>query len=106
MVRNYGEWDFSRPDDYLTPGFFNGKGVAAEGSTGGIYAPEGSAIYIRHYGSDNTGIWNYGTVIGEGNRWDPVLNINTSWDSAGGGAGDINPDGRQLPLHLQRRAPA
>jgi hypothetical protein len=93
VVKNYGEWDFSRADDYLTPGFQGGKGVAAQGNGGGIYAPEGSAIYIRHYGSDNTGVWNYGTVIGEGNSYDPVLDINTSWDLAGGGEGEVNPDG-------------
>ena len=85
VVKNYGVWDFSRPDDYLTPGFADGKaGFGYVGTTGGIYAPGGKAIKIRYTGDDtgDTGIWNYGTVIGQGSRHDPVIDIRTTYNSS------------------------
>src|SRR5262249_24519952 len=64
-----------------------------EGSTGGVFAPGGSAVLIRHFGSDNSGILNYGTMIGEGTWRDPVLDIQTRYSISGGGNIDQVGDG-------------
>lgn len=82
VLTNYGTWDFTRLDDYLTPGYADGSPVAAQaGSTsGGIFAPGGKAVELKYYGSDNSAIFNSGTIIGQGNRWDPVLYVRTYFD--------------------------
>ncbi len=89
FMRNDGVWDFGGTDNYLTPGFSDANTAVDEGTgastTGGVYAPGGSAVLIRNYSDSMTGIWNWGTMIGEGSRYDPVLDIKTSEGDSGAG---------------------
>jgi outer membrane autotransporter protein len=53
---------------------------------GGVFAPWGSAIHLRNYSLDGySQITNYGTLIGRGSRWDPVIDIRTNADGPGAG---------------------
>lgn len=81
---NMGVWDFTGADHYLTPGFMSDGTPLMDGdipsaTTGGIYAPAGTAILIDHEGENSSGFMNFGTVIGQGNRWDPVIDVNTEY---------------------------
>ena len=89
IAKNYGMWDFGGTDNYLTPGFSSENTPVSEGyganTTGGVYAPGGSAVLIRNYSDSMTGVWNWGTMIGQGSRYDPVLDIKTSESESGAG---------------------
>ncbi|WP_428031702.1 autotransporter domain-containing protein [Ancylobacter sp.] len=96
IVFNSGSWDFSGADDYLTPGYADGLAVA-EGTeaqtTGGVFAPGGSAVDIKYKGDDAVGIINYGTLIGAGGKDTPVIKIDADKNDGGvfvyNGAGGI-----------------
>lgn len=86
LVFNSGSWDFSGSDDYLTPGFADGVAVAPgtqAQTTGGVFAPGGSAVDIKYKGDDAVGIINYGTLIGAGGKDSPVVKIEADKNAGG-----------------------
>ena len=70
-LMNYGVWDF-----YAHP---YGDYLADSSLGGGIYAPGGSAVLVRHFGNSDSYIYNAGTIIGQGSGDDPVLDIRTAY---------------------------
>jgi len=73
---NEGGWDFTAhpAGNYLTD--------VADG--GGVYAPNGTAVSIVHTGAESskTLFFNSGTIIGQGNAFDPVVRIETTYNPA------------------------
>lgn len=87
---NYGTWDFEGDDNFLTPGFVDGiqlgLDTVAATTTGGVFAPSGSAFVAQNSTNGSTGLFNYGTMIGQGNSYDAVIDIETTHDADGSGA--------------------
>ncbi|MCK0206659.1 autotransporter outer membrane beta-barrel domain-containing protein [Starkeya koreensis] len=86
VVANSGVWDFSGQDDYLTPGFANGATVTPGTeavTTGGVFAPVGSAVDIKYKGESSVAVLNFGTLIGEGGKDTSVVKVDADKTASG-----------------------